>query len=267
MNEAEETTQTAGPAPEPHAMALLGAHRDEEDIPSDVKARLWQRLDAAPATAAAHIPARRRRAVWIGLALAAGVALLIIAPRLADQTNQRDDSSAAYQGSRLPPVGEAKQSAVVRDDADGGEPAEVEDSGAATATAADEVGEADDAGETPDADHGAVKKRPGSKPHSTKAPAPENLGDSLAEETALLGQAQAALSGGKPKQALVPLREHKRKFPSGMLAEERRALMVVALCDSGELSRGRKQAKRFLSQHPGSGLRDRVAAACPKDGE
>lgn len=272
MSEREDTMEPAGPAPEPHAMALLGAYREQEDIPSDVKARLWQRLDAEPVAAETSPAARPRRAVWIGLAVAAGVALVLLAPRLAEQTGRRDDSSAAYQGSRLPPVEEAEQSAAVRDDADGGE-ADIVDTAPAPSepeAPAEEAGEGEPIEPEPQergVDRGSSpsKKRHAPKAQPDPAPAAETLGDSLAEETALLGRAQAALSNGKPKQALTALGEHKRKYPDGMLAEERRALMVVALCDSGQVDRGRKQAKRFLAQHPSSGLRDRVAAACPED--
>jgi hypothetical protein len=88
--------------------------------------------------------------------------------------------------------------------------------------------------------------------------------DSLAEETALLRRAQAALSSNEPRSALSILREHERRFPDGVLAEERRALKVVALCDDGQVERGRKQAKAFAAKHPGSALRERVAAACPE---
>jgi len=57
--------------------------------------------------------------------------------------------------------------------------------------------------------------------------------DRLAEEVALLSRAEMALRGGKPALALEVLSEHERRFGNGLLAEERIAARVQALCALG----------------------------------
>ncbi len=57
--------------------------------------------------------------------------------------------------------------------------------------------------------------------------------DKLAEEVALLSRAETALHNGKPAAALEILNEHERKFGNGLLAEERIAARVQALCALG----------------------------------
>ncbi len=57
--------------------------------------------------------------------------------------------------------------------------------------------------------------------------------DKLADEVALLSRAETALHDGRPTIALEILNEHERKFESGLLAEERIAARVQALCALG----------------------------------
>lgn len=51
----------------------------------------------------------------------------------------------------------------------------------------------------------------------------------LGAERMLLDRARAALIRNRPADALLALREHKRRFPHGVMTEERNALMVQAL--------------------------------------
>jgi hypothetical protein len=55
---------------------------------------------------------------------------------------------------------------------------------------------------------------------------------SLRAERLLLEAASAALVRGDPESAIVALRKHEQRFPSGALAEERRALLERALATS-----------------------------------
>lgn len=78
--------------------------------------------------------------------------------------------------------------------------------------------------------------------------------DRLAEEVALLSRAQAALRSGKPAVALEVLKEHERKFGSGLLAEERIAASAQALCALGrnaeaDAQLARLSSKSVLGQH------------------
>ncbi len=82
------------------------------------------------------------------------------------------------------------------------------------------------------------------------------------QELALIQRATRALHRRAPARALGVLGEHARRFPSGVLAEERRALRVLSLCELGRTSEGVRERDRFLARHPRSPLAERVRAAC-----
>lgn len=65
--------------------------------------------------------------------------------------------------------------------------------------------------------------------------------DKLAEEVALLARAEKALRGGNPSLALDVLNEHERKFGKGILAEERIATRIQALCALGRQTEANAQ--------------------------
>jgi outer membrane protein assembly factor BamD (BamD/ComL family) len=84
----------------------------------------------------------------------------------------------------------------------------------------------------------------------------------LAEETALLRQAHAAIESGDGARALALLDQHARTYPSGALGEERDAARVFALCAASRAAEARREADRFLATHPRSPLAPRVRASC-----
>jgi len=83
---------------------------------------------------------------------------------------------------------------------------------------------------------------------------------SLAEETALLRQAQLALKDGKPEVALIHASEHARRFASGVLSEEREAVSMLARCALGPLDANALAA--YLGHAAESPLKARVQKAC-----
>ncbi|MEC7524887.1 MAG: hypothetical protein VYE22_33715 [Myxococcota bacterium] len=85
---------------------------------------------------------------------------------------------------------------------------------------------------------------------------------SLAAEVALLRRAQAAINQGDADAALRILAEHASQHPSGVMAAEREAARVVALCRAGREAEARAASARFLRAHPQSPLRARVQSAC-----
>lgn len=87
---------------------------------------------------------------------------------------------------------------------------------------------------------------------------------SLAAETRMLDRARKAVASKRPKDALTILTEAASKFPRGVLAQERAALRVVALCDAGRVDAGRNAAASFVVSYPRSALRARVESACPE---
>jgi hypothetical protein len=84
----------------------------------------------------------------------------------------------------------------------------------------------------------------------------------LAEEAALMGRAQSALQTGSTGAALRALRQHREKFPRGVLAGEREAAFAVAYCKGGQISLGQKRARAFIQQAPKSPMVQRLRAAC-----
>jgi RNA polymerase sigma-70 factor (ECF subfamily) len=82
----------------------------------------------------------------------------------------------------------------------------------------------------------------------------------LAEETRLLREADRALRAGNAEAALAFVDEHAARFPDGILAPERAAERLIALCQSGKADAA--AAGRFLSGRAGSPLAARVRQAC-----
>ena len=95
-----------------------------------------------------------------------------------------------------------------------------------------------------------------------KAQAPEGARShaSAPSESALLAQAQAALRSN-PQRALALTREHKRRFPTGALAQEREVIAIEALNRIGDGDAARKRAKEFETSYPGSAHRRKVQNA------
>ena len=86
--------------------------------------------------------------------------------------------------------------------------------------------------------------------------------DALRAETEALRSAQQALRDGAPERALRLLDEQDRRFRDGLLAQERAAARVLALCQAGMVRDARAQAIRFERLWPKSALLGRVRAAC-----
>jgi len=80
--------------------------------------------------------------------------------------------------------------------------------------------------------------------------APQLERDPLAQEVALLSRATTALNHGRIGEALKALDEHQRRFPNGVLSEERRAAKAQALCSSGRVTEGRAQLARLSANSP-----------------
>jgi hypothetical protein len=84
----------------------------------------------------------------------------------------------------------------------------------------------------------------------------------LEVELALLRGAKKALDDGDATRALSLLDEHQRRFPAGVLVEERAATRVLALCAAGRTAEARSSATDFLARYPRSPSAPRVRASC-----
>jgi hypothetical protein len=69
--------------------------------------------------------------------------------------------------------------------------------------------------------------------------------DSLSEEVAIMGRAETELHSGRAENALILLNEHERRFASGILAEERIAARIQALCALGRSAEANAQLARL----------------------
>lgn len=86
--------------------------------------------------------------------------------------------------------------------------------------------------------------------------------DRLAQEVALLSRATSDLHAGRAAEALGVLDEYQRKFPNGLLAQERRAARAQALCALGRRSEAESELERLA---PKSLAAARARQACGSD--
>jgi hypothetical protein len=104
---------------------------------------------------------------------------------------------------------------------------------------------------------------PVAQPPSIKKPTVgARSADSLAREVAILSRASADLHAGRPAAALAALAEHQRRFPTGMLALERSAARVQALCALGRTEEARVELARLSRTSPSSPHEARARKAC-----
>jgi len=96
----------------------------------------------------------------------------------------------------------------------------------------------------------AAASAPAALPAKPALPPARSAPDSLAQEVALLSRATSELHRGNPAAALQVLNEHLRRFPNGLLGEERRAAKAQALCALGRKSEGRAELAHLAPQSP-----------------
>jgi hypothetical protein len=83
---------------------------------------------------------------------------------------------------------------------------------------------------------------------------PAVVGSDLAAERALLDGARHALESEDAAAALAAVDLHQRRFPNGLLAQEREAIAVRALLALGRRDEAAKRATRFHARFPDSPL-------------
>jgi hypothetical protein len=84
----------------------------------------------------------------------------------------------------------------------------------------------------------------------------------LAAEVAILSRAGAELHNGRAAAALKTLDEHQRKFPSGLLAQERASARIQALCALGRVKEAETELGRLSRLSPQSPHEARAREAC-----
>lgn len=83
---------------------------------------------------------------------------------------------------------------------------------------------------------------------------------SLHGEIQILDVARAAIAERAGRQALALVHRYEEVYPAGTFLPEASAIEVEALMQLGREDEARKLAKRFVAEHEGSLLSDRVAA-------
>ncbi|MFZ5895415.1 MAG: hypothetical protein ACOY0T_30445 [Myxococcota bacterium] len=94
------------------------------------------------------------------------------------------------------------------------------------------------------------------------ATTPRPANDRLAQEVAILSRAARELHARNAAKALEAVAEHQRRFPNGVLSEERRAARVQALCALGRKSEAAPELERLSRRAPRSANTLRAAQAC-----
>ena len=84
----------------------------------------------------------------------------------------------------------------------------------------------------------------------------------LKEETALLGEANAALARGDVKRALSLLADYDRRPGAAMLSQERVVTGILVSCAAGRTDAARVEARQFRTRWPRSPLGARVDGSC-----
>lgn len=99
-------------------------------------------------------------------------------------------------------------------------------------------------------------------PRST-ASAPRSRGGAtvadIQDQIALLDDARAALAVGASSRALELLQQYRSKYPTGSFQPEAAALKIEALTKLGRMAEARALSRRFIEEHRGSPLSDRVS--------
>lgn len=264
----------------PAARAALAALRADDEMPDAARERVWARVERAPALLDMSQGTGPSRGRWGGaaivLAIAAGLALAVVelggrAPAIAQAPRgeaARYDGGAA--GERMARVGAPGPARTVKLGLSEGTgvagPAAAGATGApglseGTGAAGPGVAVAEDRSMKSVAEDRSSRGGGGARGAGAAEAVPGDS-SSLAAEAALLQRAQTALAAGDPEAALARLGEHARGFKDGVLARERDALRVTALCAAGRMSEGRAEAAAFLAAHAGSLLAERVRGAC-----
>jgi hypothetical protein len=111
---------------------------------------------------------------------------------------------------------------------------------------------------TPATAHTAAEAAPTVAPHRSASSTTWHF---YAEQE-LLDRARTLLLEGEPAAALKAIDVHRRRFPQGVLSEERDALQIEALGSAGRTDEGCRAARAFHGAHPGSLLGRAVEDVC-----
>ena len=96
------------------------------------------------------------------------------------------------------------------------------------------------------------REKADAQPKAAPSPGGGAPASDLRAELQLVRAARKAIANGQPTQALISLRTHASRFPTGQLREEREALQVVAFARQGKRAKASEAAGAFLRRYPSS---------------
>jgi hypothetical protein len=105
---------------------------------------------------------------------------------------------------------------------------------------------------------GVVRSAPNARMRSEAAPVVAPLSPDAREESQVVGRARGALRSGDAARALQLLELAERRYPQGVLNQEREALRIEALAGLGQTAQARARANAFLRAYPTSPYASRV---------
>ena len=219
---------------------LVRATRGETEPTPAARARIAALLSAplGPATTSIGVLG----GVWKGLALAAGLGIVV--------------AGAAVHTSDLPRVASIRLAgapALPPPKVDRAPPPEPP-THATLPVVASPASEPLGAPLTPKVPSGSA----GSSTLGAEAERPVGLG----AEVELIERATSALRRADAEEALAILGEHDRRFPRGQLADERRVYRAVALCLAGKKPQGRAEGRLIRASRPSKALLVWLDDAC-----
>lgn len=109
----------------------------------------------------------------------------------------------------------------------------------------------------PEAGSPAAATTQSARPVMSGAPSTAASGDSGPSETQLIGRAQM-LVHTNPQKALMLCEEHARRYPNGMLVQEREVLMVEALKRTGRDREAAEASEQLLQANPDTAHRNKL---------
>lgn len=102
---------------------------------------------------------------------------------------------------------------------------------------------------------------------AASTPTPRPVTGGIDVEAPLISAALRKLSAGDADGALVELATHRRRFPRGVMVEDREALRISALCGAGRQDAAATLRTEFLRRWPSSPHAPRVRDACSTGGD
>lgn len=239
----------------PQARSYLDALRSVDAPPADATARVWESVveraaagelgpelgpepigDGGASTAAAG--SGSIKSIVIGIVLGAGAAIGVTAAIVAS-----DDVPALAAAPGLAPLADVPAPTPAPIDSIVDAPIEIEDDAPAIV-----------------AEPTRAATRTRTAPVRVAEPKPAE--DLVAEEVALLAEARTALGAGEASKAIKLLARHRKRFPRGLLANERDVSWITALCVLGKVDEARTKAQAFLRAHGSSPHAAKVRASC-----